>query len=80
MSPILKKTIFQTHWIAWVILAVLAELIITGNLLGFSFYLSSINKNGWSELFWQLGVLPLGVPFLFLFHTKKDIIQEHDTK
>ena len=75
MSPI-----FQTHWITWVILTVLAELIITGNLLGFSFYLSSINKNGWSELFWQLGVLPLGVPFLFLFHTKKDIIQEHDTK
>jgi hypothetical protein len=76
----IKKTIFQTRWVAWIILAVLAELLITGGLLSFSFYLSNIHRDGWSEIFGQLGVLSLGLPFLFLFHTKKDIVETHERK
>lgn len=76
----IKLKIFQTHWIAWIVLSVIAEILVTGGFFYFSFYLHSIHNNLWSEAFAQLGVTSLGLTFLFLFDKKKAIVSSYKKK
>ena len=40
----IKKYIFQMHWIAWIVLSVIAELVVAGGFFSFSFYLSNVHE------------------------------------
>ena len=76
----IKKYFFQTHWIAWIVLSIIAELVVTGGFFSFSFYLSNIHNNFWSEVLAQLGVISLGLPLLFLFDKKSCIVSSYKKK
>ena len=76
----IKKNIFQTHWIAWIVLSVIAEIVVTGGFFSFSFYLSNVHETLWSVIFAQFGVMSLGLPFLFLFDKKSCIVSSYKKK